>query len=207
MTRESKNQWSRDHRAKQRQRAYAHLGHWCSKCEHTHDLNFCDATSGHRDSRVDRLLGGSWEVLEAYLGVVTLLCNNCWTRRPRNMKVPRLLEECQYHGLTEHVPRSRGDTRCCLCYREDCRQRHAAQKQRALDLLGGKCQTCGYDKCPNALDFHHRDPLTKNKTVADLLHRDWELVEAEVAKCDLLCANCHRELHANLKIEETKCVT
>lgn len=34
-------------------------------------------------------------------------------------------------------------------------------KERCLKYLTGKCQKCGYDKCPDALEFHHRDPSKK----------------------------------------------
>lgn len=46
------------------------------------------------------------------------------------------------------------------------------------------------------LDFHHRDPATKlsgiNKMIRD--NYSMEVVEAEIAKCDVICANCHRKL-------------
>ena len=33
--------------------------------------------------------------------------------------------------------------------------------KQAVKLLGGKCCICGYDKCIDALVFHHRDPSIK----------------------------------------------
>lgn len=69
-------------------------------------------------------------------------------------------------------------------------------KQQAVDYKGGKCQQCGYDKCVGALDFHHRDPSEKDFSIAALGNcRAWEVVKKELDKCDLLCANCHREVH------------
>ncbi len=67
------------------------------------------------------------------------------------------------------------------------------------ELLGNKCKTCGYFKCKNALEFHHLDPSTKDGTVTKIL-RDKGLKYAmeEIKKCILLCANCHRELHAEV---------
>ena len=43
-----------------------------------------------------------------------------------------------------------------LC--NSCRQRYRQlkMKQKAIDYLGGKCSVCGYDKCNDALDFHHK---------------------------------------------------
>lgn len=58
------------------------------------------------------------------------------------------------------------------------------------------CQFCK-ESHPAALDFHHRDKEHKVATVRALLDRNctMEKVEAEMAKCDVICANCHRKLH------------
>ena len=73
------------------------------------------------------------------------------------------------------------------------------QKQRAIDYKGGKCSACGYNKCPDALDFHHLDPTEKEFGLASSgITRAWERVKKELDKCILLCANCHRELHYTL---------
>jgi len=74
------------------------------------------------------------------------------------------------------------------------------RKKRMLELIamfGGKCQRCDYSRCSAALDFHHRDPATKLFMV-NVTHmtKGWNRILAEAAKCDLLCANCHREEHA-----------
>lgn len=58
----------------------------------------------------------------------------------------------------------------------------------AIKLKGGKCIFCGYDKYNGALDFHHIDGIT----------RSWKRVEKELEKCVLVCANCHREIHAGM---------
>ena len=36
-----------------------------------------------------------------------------------------------------------------------------SMKLQAIKLLGGKCSICGYDKCVDALEFHHENPLIK----------------------------------------------
>lgn len=61
--------------------------------------------------------------------------------------------------------------------------------------LGGKCQQCGYAKCQAALQFHHIDPTTKKFCIGwGAERRSWQLLREEVAKCRLLCSNCHIEL-------------
>lgn len=77
------------------------------------------------------------------------------------------------------------------------------RKLRLLEYKGGmKCQRCGYDKpIPDVYEFHHRDPAEKDPSWGKMItnnHRIESLL-AEIDKCDLLCANCHRETHYEMK--------
>jgi hypothetical protein len=46
------------------------------------------------------------------------------------------------------------------------------------------------------LDFHHIDPTTKDEGICVLISTGiWDKVKAELDKCILVCANCHREMH------------
>ena len=54
------------------------------------------------------------------------------------------------------------------------------------------CADCGYKEHPVALDFDHRPGTEKLFTVAEGCRKPWAVVEAEIAKCDVVCANCHR---------------
>lgn len=62
------------------------------------------------------------------------------------------------------------------------------------------CQQCGesHEAC---LDFHHRDPKTKlfQLTAQKIGNRSQRSIDAEIAKCDVLCSNCHRKHHYNLR--------
>ncbi len=69
------------------------------------------------------------------------------------------------------------------------------QKAKAVAYKGGKCAICGYDKCQSALEFHHTDPAKKDFHPGSGHTRAWDRVKAELDKCLLLCANCHREAH------------
>lgn len=72
-------------------------------------------------------------------------------------------------------------------------------RRRAKDIgikkLGGKCIKCGNNKV-YLLDFHHRDPSIKEGELSDF-SKGYQLEKFfnELEKCDLLCANCHREFH------------
>lgn len=68
-------------------------------------------------------------------------------------------------------------------------------KKRAVELLGGKCSVCGYNKSIKALQFHHIDPSQKSFVISGQHCRSWKKIEEEIKKCILLCANCHAELH------------
>jgi hypothetical protein len=77
------------------------------------------------------------------------------------------------------------------------KRRYISRKHELINLMGGKCTICGYDKNYASLDFHHINPKEKefpldarhlsNSSITSLLK--------EAKKCILLCANCHRELH------------
>lgn len=56
------------------------------------------------------------------------------------------------------------------------------------------CDVCGYNKCAAALEWHH-DNDDKDAAPAISIHYSINRYVEETKKCDLLCANCHREKH------------
>ena len=70
-----------------------------------------------------------------------------------------------------------------------------AKKVKAVNLLGGKCSKCG-NLDVLVLSFHHPDN-NKECQVGNILSYRWSIIEKEVLKCELLCHNCHHELHFN----------
>lgn len=60
-----------------------------------------------------------------------------------------------------------------------------------------KCQKCGYDRCSEALEFHHINPKEKDGEIARMISNNYSLdkVKDEMKKCIVLCSNCHREFH------------
>ncbi len=68
-------------------------------------------------------------------------------------------------------------------------------KRELIRYKGGKCFQCGYNKdCPSAYDFHHRDPKQKDFAIGGKTKK-LEKLKEEADKCDLLCRNCHAEIH------------
>lgn len=78
-------------------------------------------------------------------------------------------------------------------------RRRRKLKELAITYKGGACMHCGYSKCNAALEFHHLDPSKKDFSISVQGYtRSWEYIKTELDKCILVCANCHREIHANL---------
>lgn len=54
------------------------------------------------------------------------------------------------------------------------------------------CKICGENRWW-VLDFHHKDD--KKEEIPKLLSHGIEIIKKEIKKCEILCANCHRDLH------------
>jgi hypothetical protein len=74
---------------------------------------------------------------------------------------------------------------------------YRAFKRTLACLLCGECD-------PVTLDFHHRDPSAKDFLPSRACSTGWTIrrILAEIAKCDVLCANCHRKLHRDLRLRK-----
>ena len=61
--------------------------------------------------------------------------------------------------------------------------------------LSLSCECCGYDRIPQAIEFHHVDPLTKIANVSDMAYDMFSIktILKEIAKCVALCVLCHAE--------------
>jgi 5-methylcytosine-specific restriction endonuclease McrA len=93
---------------------------------------------------------------------------------------------------------------CSSTCKNDSLQSYKAQQARGLkrkklfaQKLGGRCSICGYSKNLSALTFHHINPKKKSfeLDLRSLSNRKQSSIDSEIAKCILLCSNCHAELH------------
>jgi len=75
-------------------------------------------------------------------------------------------------------------------------RRQAVQKQLAEYKATKACERCGFAH-PAVIDFHHRNPTEKRSTVSAMVTNGfpWYRILEEIAKCEVLCANCHRIEH------------
>lgn len=124
------------------------------------------------------------------------------------------------YGLETNL--SKSSNSCIICNEplkkrrrfcsESCRQktknkkhqRYTCQQNRGhkrkielVNLAGGKCLKCGYNKNYSALQFHHINPEEKEDSldIRVLSTKNWEWCLNELKKCQLLCSNCHFEHH------------
>lgn len=72
-------------------------------------------------------------------------------------------------------------------------------KIKLVEYKGGCCEKCGYDKSISALQFHHLDPKEKDFQIGGKSY-SFENLKKEVDKCMLVCANCHIEIHEQIRI-------
>jgi 5-methylcytosine-specific restriction endonuclease McrA len=73
--------------------------------------------------------------------------------------------------------------------REYTLKRYHRRRAKAIEQLGGKCAQC----CStNKLEFDHIDIRTKEFTISDSLGISEKRLQAELAKCQLLCDPCHQ---------------
>jgi len=57
------------------------------------------------------------------------------------------------------------------------------------------CELCG-ESHPSCIDFHHRTPEAKRFGIGENSKgKCLKTLQAEIAKCQILCANCHRKIH------------
>lgn len=113
--------------------------------------------------------------------------------------IERELRICELHGeqlFAKHLNgNSKSGFRCMKCSAEATKRVVESKRNRVYEEFGGCCSFCGYNKCREALEFHHLDPSKKEINPSKVFSRSYERIIQELNKCILLCANCHRELH------------
>ena len=80
-------------------------------------------------------------------------------------------------------------------------KRHRKEKRFFINEIKKemKCELCDEDETC-CLDFHHRDPKEKDfvLSMAASRGRSQDGILQEIAKCVVVCANCHRKIHAGI---------
>jgi hypothetical protein len=132
----------------------------------------------HRDALMKEFgvgnFGGSLERLQEEVSKCDLLCASCHRLRHAGLDGDALVDR-------RLVERDR--------------------KARAVALMGGVCFTCERSGPYRLFEFHHVDAGAKDFGISEggIASRSWEKIVAELEKCVMLCANCHREVHAGVR--------
>lgn len=119
-------------------------------------------------------------------------CSKCKTNKPKDEFYSKLSRKNNSNPLSSYC-------KTCANYNTSLRQQKVGTERKMFLIRekGGRCSKCGYDKCIRSLSFHHRNPSDKKfcLSMRELSNHTWEKIQQEADKCDLLCMNCHHELH------------
>lgn len=79
-------------------------------------------------------------------------------------------------------------------YLEKARRAADRLKQKYIEFKTGKpCFDCGEMFPHYVLEFDHRGDEPKQFNIANMIPaKGWAAILTEIAKCDLVCANCHK---------------
>lgn len=103
--------------------------------------------------------------------------------------------ECRVCGKDYTGGHGKYKSICTTCRVTESRKN---KKTLLIEYKGNKCIICGYNRCNQALQFHHLDPNEKEFAIANSATKSLENLKMEVDKCILVCSNCHVEIHNGL---------
>lgn len=104
--------------------------------------------------------------------------------KDENGNISCLCNQCGNKFIWKHGTTTR--EKCHSCIVKEIRNR---KKIKAVELMGGKCSVCGYNRILRALHFHHLNTDEKVGNISRLYDKTWEEMKKELDKCILLCAN------------------
>lgn len=125
-------------------------------------------------------------------------------------KCSKCLQELPLENFSRNASRKDGlNERCRECCNKYIRQHYQKNKKYYIDKARDRrdrlkeflytikcsCEKCG-ESHPSCLDFHHKDSSQKEFSIGTFYKKvtNKKLLE-EIAKCIVLCSNCHRKLH------------
>jgi 5-methylcytosine-specific restriction endonuclease McrA len=75
---------------------------------------------------------------------------------------------------------------------------------RAVKFESPGCTECGNDRDKSSLEFHHRNPAEKVASIGSMIRQPtrYNITDLmnEVAKCDLVCEPCHKDIHRKWRV-------
>lgn len=68
----------------------------------------------------------------------------------------------------------------------------ATRISKYAELKSAPCTDCGVSFPPECMDFDHVGDSKTNRVSQLIWNGNWQAVLDEIAKCELVCSNCHR---------------
>lgn len=135
------------------------------------------------------------------MGTSLIKCSGCglskpeddfsWRSKARNIRHPRC-KVCHRESVRRHYNKN---VPYYVAKAKRRRPKEKAQRDAIVARMKLSCAHCGIDN-PIVLEFHHLDPSKKEKAIAVIAISK---IKVEAAKCIILCANCHRIEHWNIR--------
>ena len=167
----NKLEWSRIDRLSKKQKVINILGGRCLYCGEINFYKLCiHHVKDNKSEDFSNLIKKRWSLIENEIKNCILLCKND-------------------HNKLHYDLNSNQDKK---------------GKKLFLEYKGtNECMICGYKDSIASLEFHHRNPIEKKLSIHKCyggymsLENIRKEFEDELNKCDVLCSNCHAELHLN----------
>ena len=84
-------------------------------------------------------------------------------------------------------------------YKARARQRERDMLEWCWQVKDRPCMDCGNSYSPWVMEFDHRNPEDKSGNINQIIQKgNWDTLKQEIEKCDVVCANCHRERTAKM---------
>ena len=107
------------------------------------------------------------------------MCSKCGEDKPLS----------EFHRDGQKLGGLRPDCKDCVSTRTKQRAAATTAWMRQIKLERG-CTDCGYNDNPVALQFDHIED-NKEFDIGSGSGRNRDALEKEIAKCEVVCANCH----------------
>lgn len=187
----------------------------CARCGETDYilLEFHHRDPALKEYTIAVMMSYSWDIILTEIEKCDVMCANCHRVEHSaagigNPRPSRLLEKeltgiilsCKHCLSSKDSSLFKSGSMCKTCHNARVRVHRSsrvAELASIKEALG--CHVCGCN-IPSTLDFHHIDPSTKLFEVSHIATYGWNMVLAEIAKCNIICVNCHRKLHYESKL-------
>ncbi len=107
----------------------------------------------------------------------------------RNGKSTGFCKECKKENAKAHYLKDKEK------YLERAKRQREERKKRIWELKSKPCEDCKVQFPPWVMEFDHLDGSLKIEEISTMNRngRSWKKIEEEISKCEVVCANCHKE--------------